>query len=383
MQSLVHREIQLLDDLEAHVEDPELLKGLFTVDHLATRMRRQSESLAVLGGAVSRRQWSRPVTMHEVLRAAVAEVESYSRVKVAPPVDGVLQGNAVADVIHLIAELIENATKFSAPHTQVLLRAQLVTAGLAVEVEDRGLGMLPADRQRLNSLLADPSRVNVSELLRDGRIGLFVVSSLARRHGIQSQLQSNIFGGTQAVVVLPKTLIERGPREREPRYQEAQPPASQAGLPQRETKRQAVASPAGQRPAIRHPEPEPEPLAPAPAPEPVAAIAPAAPGTAATALTSFAAPSREASLPAAEPSAAAFPESPPSLAPSPAEPPAAVPGDAAGSGRPPLPKRHVQANLAPQLRDAPASRQDQPAPEQISGLMAAFQQGVSRAEEEE
>jgi signal transduction histidine kinase len=214
MQSLVHREIQLLDDLEAKVEDPELLKGLFTVDHLATRMRRQSESLAVLGGAVSRRQWTRPVTMHEVLRAAVAEVEQYSRVKVVPPVDGVLQGAAVADVIHLVAELVENATKFSAPHTQVLLRAQSVASGLAIDVEDRGLGMMPADRHRMNGLLADPGLVNISELLRDGRIGLFVVSTLARRHGIKVQLQSNIFGGTQSIVILPASLIETGQADR-------------------------------------------------------------------------------------------------------------------------------------------------------------------------
>ena len=162
MQSLVHREIEMLDDLEAQVEDPDLLKGLFTVDHLATRLRRQSESLAVLGGSSSRRQWTRQVTMHEVLRAAVAEVEQYSRVKVVPPVEGVLRGAAVTDVIHLIAELVENATKFSAPHTTALLRAQHVSAGVAIEVEDRGLGMLPADQQRMNVLLADPGRMDVA-----------------------------------------------------------------------------------------------------------------------------------------------------------------------------------------------------------------------------
>lgn len=209
MQSLVHREIEMLDDLEAKVEDPELLKGLFTVDHLATRLRRQSESLAVLGGSSSRRQWTRQVTMHEVLRAAIAEAEHYSRVKVVPPVEGVLRGTAVTDVIHLIAELVENATKFSAPHTTALLRAQHVAAGLAIEVEDRGLGMVLADQQRMNMLLADPTRTDVDELLRDGRIGLFVVATLARRHGIRVQLQNNIYGGTQAAVVLPKALLDQ------------------------------------------------------------------------------------------------------------------------------------------------------------------------------
>jgi hypothetical protein len=126
-----------------------------------------------------------------------------------PPVEGVLRGAAVTDVIHLIAELVENATKFSAPHTTALLRAQHVAAGLAIEVEDRGLGLVPSDQQRMNTLLADPTRTDVDELLRDGRIGLFVVATLARRHGIRVQLQNNIYGGTQAAVVLPKALLDQ------------------------------------------------------------------------------------------------------------------------------------------------------------------------------
>ncbi|URM88981.1 ATP-binding protein [Streptomyces sp. MRC013] len=211
LQSLVHREIQLLDELENAVEDPELLKGLFHVDHLATRVRRHAENLAVLGGAVSRRQWSNPVTMTEVLRSSIAEVEQYPRVKLIPPIDGTLRGHAVADVIHLLAELVENATLFSAPHTTVLLRAQYVTAGLAVEVEDRGLGMPPAEQEKMNALLCDPDQVNVAHLLQDGRIGLYVVSALARRHGIAVRLQSNIYGGVQAVLVIPQELLGTDP----------------------------------------------------------------------------------------------------------------------------------------------------------------------------
>ncbi|MFC5658829.1 sensor histidine kinase [Streptomyces nogalater] len=207
LQSLVHREILILDDLENDIEDPDLLKGLFHVDHLATRIRRHAENLAVLGGAVSRRQWSNPVSMTEVLRSAIAEVEQYSRVKLVPPVEGELRGHAVADVIHLLAELIENATVFSAPHTQVLLRAGLVTSGLAVEVEDRGLGMPVTEQHRMNALLADPDQVNVASLLADGRIGLYVVSQLARRHGIHVRLQTNIYGGVQAVLVVPQALL--------------------------------------------------------------------------------------------------------------------------------------------------------------------------------
>ncbi|MGW3953931.1 ATP-binding protein [Streptomyces sp. NPDC004752] len=211
LQSLVHREISILDELENEIEDPDLLKGLFHVDHLATRVRRHAENLAVLGGAVSRRQWSNPVSMTEVLRSAIAEVEQYSRVKLVPPIDGELRGHAVADVIHLLAELVENATVFSAPQTQVLLRADLVTAGLAVEVEDRGLGLPLAEQRKMNALLADPDQVNVASLLADGRIGLFVVSQLARRHGINVRLQTNIYGGVQAVLVVPKALLGTAP----------------------------------------------------------------------------------------------------------------------------------------------------------------------------
>jgi len=207
LQSLVHREISILDELENEIEDPDLLKGLFHVDHLATRIRRHAENLAVLGGAVSRRQWSNPVSMTEVLRSAIAEVEQYSRVKLVPPIDGTVRGHAVADVIHLLAELVENATVFSAPHTQVLLRANVVTSGLAVEVEDRGLGMPLAEQHKMNALLADPDQVNVASLLQDGRIGLFVVSQLARRHGIVVRVQTNIYGGVQAVLVVPQALL--------------------------------------------------------------------------------------------------------------------------------------------------------------------------------
>ncbi|MEU9185704.1 ATP-binding protein [Streptomyces sp. NPDC048484] len=214
LQSLVHREISILDELENQIEDPDLLKGLFHIDHLATRIRRHAENLAVLGGAVSRRQWSNPVPMTEVLRSATAEVEQYSRVKLVPPIDGTVRGHAVADVIHLLAELVENATVFSAPHTQVLLRANVVTSGLAVEVEDRGLGMPLAEQHKMNALLADPDQVNVASLLQDGRIGLFVVSQLARRHGITVRLQTNIYGGVQAVLVVPQALLgaEEGPQ---------------------------------------------------------------------------------------------------------------------------------------------------------------------------
>ncbi|MFD0504744.1 ATP-binding protein [Streptomyces chiangmaiensis] len=207
LQSLAHRQLSRLEALENEVEDPELLTGLFHVDHMATRIRRHAENVAVLGGSVSRRQWSKPVTLMEVLRSSISEIEHYSRVKLVPPIEGSLRGHAVADVIHLLAELLENATQFSDPSTHVMLRAQRVTAGLAIEVEDRGLGISPEEQTRLNSLLTEPDRVDLSKLLVDGRIGLYVVSELSRRHGIAVRLQSNIFGGIQAILVLPHGLI--------------------------------------------------------------------------------------------------------------------------------------------------------------------------------
>lgn len=218
-------------------------------------------NLAVLGGAVSRRQWTNPVTLTEVLRSSIAEVEQYSRVKLVPPIEGTLRGHAVADVIHLLAELVENATMFSHPDTQILLRSRRVTAGIAIEVEDRGLGIPQEDQARINTLLADPARIDVAKLLADGRIGLFVVSSLARRHGIAVQLQGNIYGGVQAILVLPQGLLGeeegQGPVQapvqvRPARPSRRRPRALLAGpVPRGSPGRRTVAARAPGSPAVR------------------------------------------------------------------------------------------------------------------------------------
>ncbi|MFI2411179.1 ATP-binding protein [Streptomyces sp. NPDC018947] len=380
LQSLVHREISVLDELENEIEDPDLLKGLFHVDHLATRIRRHAENLAVLGGAVSRRQWSNPVDMTEVLRSAVAEVEQYSRVRLVPPVEGTLRGHAVADVVHLVAELVENATLFSAPHTQVLMRADLVTSGLAVEIEDRGLGMPVAEQSRMNTLLADPDQVNVARLLADGRIGLYVVSQLARRHGITVRLQSNIYGGVQAVMVLPQALLGTAPE-----------------LPAGEdrTRGAAEADPApAQAPP---PGPHAAPLPPAPA---TGTPAPAVPGprtrpTADGTGTSLAAPGAE---PAPLPVRRAPEDRPAPVAAAPGTPPGdrgtlaehaetpPVTGHGAVRGTmdgPRLPRRRAREHLAPPLRGGPAPRRET-GPGRLTGpdpgLMAAFRRGIRLAE---
>ncbi|MGY3339896.1 signal transduction histidine kinase [Streptomyces filamentosus] len=386
LQSLVHREIQILDELENETEDPELLKGLFHVDHLATRIRRHAENLAVLGGAVSRRQWSNPVSTTEVLRSAIAEVEQYPRVKLVPPIDGTLRGHAVADVIHLLAELVENATVFSAPHTSVLLRAQYVTAGLAIEVEDRGLGMPAAEQDKMNALLADPDQVNVAHLLQDGRIGLFVVAALARRHGITVRLQANIYGGVQAVLVLPQGLLGtdpegRAPHERPHELPPAHPrePAPEQRLPEAPETPEAPVIPA-------NPEIPAAPEAPAILTAPVPPAAPAAPAPL---------PQRHPTPPSAEgpaPQPVPLPEPEPYAYPrtpahgtdltdfggfAPQVPPAlpAQPAD-----RPLLPRRRAQEHLVPQLREEPQQRQSEDLALHDPGLMAAFQRGIGLAE---
>ncbi|MGI5212334.1 sensor histidine kinase [Plantactinospora sp. CA-290183] len=368
LQSLVHREIKLLDDLENQVEDPDLLKGLFQVDHLATRIRRHAENLAVLGGAVSRRQWSRPVALTEVLRSAIAEVEHYSRVKLVPPIEGTVRGHAVADVIHLVAELVENATNFAPPQTQVLLRAQVVTAGVAVEVEDRGLGMARGDQDRVNRLLANPDRIDIGELLRDGRIGLFVVSAIARRHGITVRLQANIYGGTQAILILPHPLLgtsTQGPDA----FQQTQ--AQQTIQPARREPLSALTAEAAPPPVVSAPPPPaftPRP-APLPAQVPTASAARSPyPGRAADTTQSVTRGGRE---PGYEPVISASPVStgglPSHRAP---EPPA----------RPQLPRRHRQTHLVPQLQQAPLAPPEDPAGEHDPGLMATFMRGVNRGE---
>ncbi|MET7569167.1 ATP-binding protein [Streptomyces sp. NPDC005492] len=353
LQSLVHRAINMLDQLENEVEDPELLKGLFHVDHLATRIRRHAENVAVLGGSVSRRQWTRPVTLTEVLRSSIAEVEHYSRVKLVPPIEGTLRGHAVADVIHLLAELVENATTFSEPQTQVLMRAQRVTAGLAVEVEDRGLGMPAQEQDRINALLAEPDRIDISKLLADGRIGLYVVSALARRHGIAVRLQSNIYGGIQAILVIPRGLMGEEPGEVSGQGHHPQAVAEMSRpaqvAPAHHTAVQgAHGQPAAPPPTFRQPLP----------------------------------PARSADAPM--PAAQQHQQRPMTMEPAAPRERGSVPyGRDSRDERPRLPQRHAQEHLVPELRDGPAPRRtEEQEVEHDPGLMAMFRRGVSLADNE-
>lgn len=245
LQSLINRAIKRIDELEQENEDPELLDGLYEIDHLFTLARRQGENLAVLGGEAPQRRSNKPVSVYAVLLAAVSEAEHYRQIAIVPVEEVEIHGHAVAEIIHLLAELLENATRFTSPDgPKVEVRAHKVTAGLAIEVQDRGLGMSHEDLERINNLLDGSTRIDLSELLEDGRIGLAVVRELARRHHIRVRLQSNIFGGIAAAVVIPPQLLsepEPKPRHRASRQHVPQPVLPQRKTPAEEPPRNAVA----------------------------------------------------------------------------------------------------------------------------------------------
>jgi signal transduction histidine kinase len=203
-QSLVQRQLTQLDAMERRTSDPEELERLFDIDHLATRMRRHAEDLIILSGSLPGRQWRKPVPMVDVVRGAVGEVEGYARVQILQIQQSALAGRVVADVIHLLAELIENATLFSPPHTTVQVTGEMVSSGYVVEIEDRGLGMTEADLERYNKRLTEPPEFNLSDTRQ---LGLFVVGRLAERHGIKVHLRMSPYGGTTAIALLPSSLV--------------------------------------------------------------------------------------------------------------------------------------------------------------------------------
>ncbi|NEA22163.1 sensor histidine kinase, partial [Actinomadura bangladeshensis] len=209
-QTLVHRQLTMLDTMERRRDiDVKELEELFRLDHLATRMRRNAENLIVLSGALPARGWRNSVPMVDVIRAAVGEVEDYTRVTVLPfgPVE--LAGRAVGDVTHLLAELIENAVSFSPPDTVVQVGGHLVASGFAIDIEDRGLGMTDDKLAEINERIANPPDFNLQSSVQ---LGLFVVSKLAERYNLQVSLKRSAYGGTTAVVVIPRELIiEQGP----------------------------------------------------------------------------------------------------------------------------------------------------------------------------
>jgi signal transduction histidine kinase len=227
-QSLLHRQVSMLDSMERQATEPGALADLFRLDHLTTRMRRHAEGLIILSGSTPGRGWRNPVPIVDVLRAAVAEVEEYVRVDVVSESRDQVAGIAVNDLIHLFAELIENATVFSPPNTRIEVRADRVGNGLVAEIEDRGLGLTDEELADINGRIASPAEF---DLANSEQLGLFVVSRLAARHSIAVTLRRSAYGGTMAILLLPFGVIVRDEDAYSPDSQDDQQAAGTAGPP--------------------------------------------------------------------------------------------------------------------------------------------------------
>jgi signal transduction histidine kinase len=203
-QTLLHRQLALLDKMERRETEPDELEDLYRVDHLATRMRRHAEDLVILAGAAPGRGWRNPVPVIDVVRGAISEVEDYKRVDIVSVESAAVLGRAVGDVIHLLAELLENAASFSPPQTRVQVVGQVLPNGYALEIEDRGLGMSPEALAEANRKLLEPPDFDPTD---SARLGLFVVAQLAGRHGIRVSLRPSGYGGVTAIVLVPADLV--------------------------------------------------------------------------------------------------------------------------------------------------------------------------------
>ncbi|MGC4945192.1 nitrate- and nitrite sensing domain-containing protein [Streptomyces sp. DT224] len=208
-QSLIEGQLTLITDLENNEADPDQLESLFRLDHLATRMRRNGENLLVLAGEEPGRRWNQPVPLVDVLRAASSEVESYERIELSGVPETEIHGQSVTDLVHLLAELLENATTFSSPQTKVRVTATRLPDGrVMIEIHDKGIGLTAEDFADINHKLANPPTVDAAV---SQRMGLFVVGRLADRHGIRVQLRpSGEQAGTTSLVMLPDAITHGG-----------------------------------------------------------------------------------------------------------------------------------------------------------------------------
>ncbi|MFI7670485.1 nitrate- and nitrite sensing domain-containing protein [Nocardia sp. NPDC049526] len=206
-QIVVHRQLEILDKAEDRQEDPALLDTLFRLDHLATRERRNAENLIILGGGQPGRQWRNPVPLIDLVRSAVGETLDYARVRVSRLPETHVLGAVVADLIHLLAELVDNATSFSPPQSRVELSGNVVGKGVVVEISDQGMGMTESEIARVNEMLRNPPDFGVAALSTDSRLGLFVVAQLAARHGVSIRLSESDYGGIRAIVLIPSALL--------------------------------------------------------------------------------------------------------------------------------------------------------------------------------
>ncbi len=426
-QVLLHRQLTLLDAMERRTDKSDELADLFRLDHMTTRMRRHAEGLVILSGASPSRQWRKPVQLMDVVRAAIAEVEDYERIDVRRLPRLAVVGAAVADLTHLLAELIENAAVFSPPHTPVRLHGEQVASGFVLEIDDRGLGLPPDAMLEANLRLAETPEFELSDT---DRLGLFVVSRLAQRHGVRVSLRESPYGGTTAVVLIPANLLtdtgdDTGSTRLEPepapvelvrpdedaehtfRQWGLDPAAAEPTREHREHREQAapagVAARAASTDALDEPAPLPDPE---PGPDgsmPLPRRRRTAPVLISDHGRTVGGQQEDGARP--QPSVRAVPEHgartgtppvqavrPPAAAqpPAPLPPAAPVPPTAADTGLG-LPRRVRQANLAPQLRSdarsgerpAGAARGRERSAEEVRDRMAALQRGWQRGRESE
>jgi hypothetical protein len=342
-QVLVHRQLKALDEAERKQEDPDQLDLLFKLDHLSTRARRNAENLIILGGERPGRQWRNPVALADLIRGATGETEDYTRVKVGKMPELAVNGPAVGDLIHLLAELLDNATSFSPPTSRVEIWAEVVGRGVVIEVEDQGVGIEQEQADELNATLKNPPDFSVMALSVEPRLGLFVVAQLAARHGITVTLRESAYGGTRAIVLVRSELLSPVPQPEEPLEI----------LP-------AVPVPAQQGVSTRHPS------LPLPLPQPSMEDATQHIDVLADAATQV-----DLFRPQHRPSRPQLSQSSGPLS----------------ADRPQLPRRRRQQNLAPQLQANESLVEDvaDPVddPHQARSRLAAFQQGTRRAREQD
>jgi signal transduction histidine kinase len=346
-QILVHQQLRILDEMEDREDNPTQLASLFRLDHLAARARRTTENLIILGGKQPGRRWRKPVALMEVLRAAISEIEQYARVEVEQAADVAVAGAAVADTMHLIAELVDNATSFSPPGSPVEVTSRLVARGVVVDVSDQGLGMKDSVLKWANAMMAEPPEFDAMALRADSSLGLFVVARLAAKLGITVTFDPSRYGGLRATVLIPTQHLV-GKENTEPSGSAEPAPAedtavlASVGAPAAQAEEELspqMDTPGSfdrQVPMKRDVKPDPHPVLP---------------------------PDSVARPEVAHPAGAA--KSPLAL----------------GDDRPPLPRRDPQQNLVAQLQDDPED--DAPAPavapgETTARTLAAFHKGTRR-----
>jgi signal transduction histidine kinase len=364
-QVVVHKQLEVLDVAESKQGDPEHLELLFQLDHLATYARRNAENLLILGGGQAGRKWRTPVALEEIVRSAISETEDFARVSAVRLPDVKVLGNVVADLIHLLAELVDNATSFSPPDSPVTVRGNLVGKGAVVEVEDQGLGISFEIRERLNETLRNPPDFQSMALAGQRNLGLFVTGQLAKRHGISVSLQESAYGGIKAIVLVPSSATE----------------------PEGSESTQQPSSPGPSRRPGRHHASRPN-FTPQPVEDPVPRMPSTTdessrlwPGEELTQIT------QQIVLPTALSNFEPFEPVTPVVGgegepPLPAHVSRERKPTPAARERPPLPRRQRQANLVPQLQlDAEATQKTrQPrrtrTPEEAHNSMSSFQRGT-------